>query len=302
MPVSARGEPVVPSGCFWSQHVFVLFSPDTLRRGLQVSLLDRLTGEGFPPVAGRLLRVDPEMIDDLYADVIAGSWQTWRYRLVDHLFGTGPALALICRSQAGHDRPHALLRERKGDQHPHRAMPGTIRHDFAAVNSVLGLLHTSDSPAESAREASVFGLSETEVRGPREVRYLCALSAGTPVERRGFDEVLAGVRARVLLAVWDALPAKVRDQVSGSFPERSAFVKPDAGAALERMLEGHLPEEVTAVLRCDFTPEWHGQMRMHRAVRALRSIGVELDTWEGLVLDTSLYFPPARGRPVRLAA
>ncbi|MGH8933773.1 MAG: nucleoside-diphosphate kinase, partial [Egibacteraceae bacterium] len=196
---------------FWSRHAFVLLSPDTLRRGLQTAVVERLAREGFAPVAGRVVQADPEMIDDLYADVIAGQWQTWRYRLVDDLFSSGPCLALLCRFDR--EGGHAALARRKGHQHPHLAEPGTIRSDFRAVNSILGLIHSADGPEESRREAAVFGLSEQDATGGDALALMCALSGSALPERRGFDDVLAGVRGRVLLAALHDLPAGLADRL-----------------------------------------------------------------------------------------
>lgn len=280
---------------FWERHVFVLLSPDALHRGLQGRMAERLAAEGFRPAAARLVRADPEMIDDLYADVIAGQWQTWRYRLVDALFSSGPSLALLCRGADRHADPHRALAERKGHQHPHRAAPGTIRADFGAVNSVLGLMHSSDGPQESAREAGVFGLSPADAGGA-DASYLCGLGGGGAEERRGFDDVLAGVRTRALLALWEDLPAGVRTRAGAAFPDRAALGRPGAGDALADLVAGHVRGPLAEVLRCEFTPDWLERVRMRTVLEELERIGVRPDAWEHLVLETSLYFPPARGR------
>src|SRR5262249_5430376 len=73
--------PVVGSD-FWSRYVFVMLSSDAVRRGVHGEMVDRLRKEGFPPAAAQLVYPEPQLIDDLYADLIAGQWQTWRYRLV----------------------------------------------------------------------------------------------------------------------------------------------------------------------------------------------------------------------------
>lgn len=290
---------------FWDRHGFVLVGADAVRRGLAAGLLRRLGQEGFVPVAGRVVATDPEMIDDLYADLIAGQWQTWRYRLVDAAFRLGPAIAVICRFDVDRDRPYDLLQERKGHQHPDRAAPGTIRRDLAAINAVLNLLHTADGPEESAREARVFGLTERDAPPERAAErtperaaertlltYLCGLTQPPLPEQRDFARTLAGVRARVLAAAWPSLPGRVRHAVVADFPEPPMLSLTSAGDRLAAALTGVLPDDLVEILRCDFTPQWRDRVRLGRAAALLRRHGVVLDDWEELVLMTSLQFPP----------
>lgn len=283
---------------FWTRHVFVLLSSDAPFRGVHTDVVDRLREDGFPPVAARVLDVDPEMIDDLYADLIAGQWQTWRYRLVDALLGLGPAVALVCRDTAGRADPHAALAERKGYQHPTRAARGTIRRDLGAVNSIVGLLHSSDGPAESEREAGVFGLVAADAGDPDAVAaaidHRLALAAPAVPERRDFDATLASVRARVLNRTWEELPAATRERLRAAFGEPADLGRPGCGDRLADLLGDAVPAGLAGVLRCEFTPAWRATMRLRHAVDQLARVGVRLDRWERLVLETSLHFPPLR--------
>jgi nucleoside diphosphate kinase len=278
---------------FWQRHVFVLLCPDTVHRGLAGALLRRLRDEGFTPVAGRLAAADPETIDDLYADLIAGQWKTWRYRLVDAAFRLSPAIALICRyDPAGPEPParppHELLQERKGHQHPEQAAAGTIRRDLGAINAVLNLIHTGDGPAESEREAAVFGLTAEDARAGSghpsgQLDYLCELTRPAVPENRDFAATLASVRAKILAAAWPSLAADVRDKLVSEFPEPDQMGVPDAGERLGSLLTGALTAELADVLRCDFTPRWRDRMRIGHATDRLRRYGATLDQWEELV-------------------
>lgn len=288
---------------FWTRHVFVLLSSDSRYRGVHGQLVDRLRKEGFPPVAARAVPADPELIDDLYADLIAGQWQTWRYRLVDAAFQLGPAFALVCRYEGAGADPHLLLAERKGNQHPHLARPGTIRRDFRAVNSIVGLMHTSDGPAESEREAAVFGLTAADAHADPAgaapaVDHLCRLHQPDRPEHRDFDLVLASVRTRVVAALWEELPGPARARVQARFPEPVSLGATGAGERLAGLLDGAVPPETGELLRCEFTPQWRGRTRMGRVERALRRAGVQLDDWERIVLESSLHFPPRRSSEV----
>lgn len=283
---------------FWSSHVFVLASPDALLRGLGLPLVRRLRREGFRPVAGRLTRTTPDMIDELYAEVIAGSWQTWRYRLVDLSFSVGPTLAMICRYTGRADDLHELMRLRKGSSHPHLAAKGTIRRDFGAINNVLGIMHASDGSAESERDSSIFGLTESDVGADplaeEQIDYLAELSCPAQPETRGFLGVVAGVRTRILLSALPDLPRDLLAKVRSELPRSPDLAADDAGSRLSALLAGALPEPVLDALTCEFTPEWREAHPRARLWEALHRQGVALDSWERLVLDTSLYFPSVR--------
>lgn len=284
---------------FWSRHVFVLMSSDTVYRDKHRDLVGRLRKEGFQPVAARAVRATPETIDDLYSDLIAGQWRTWRYRLVDAALAVGPALAVICRYSGDDPDPYALLTRRKGYQHPMEAEPGTIRFDLGAVNSVLNLMHSSDDPAESEREAAVFGLTAADVVADLDeaavtVDYLADLIAPTTAEHRDFDATLASVRTKLLATRWHRLAAADQRAVRTAFPTTAELAAPGAGDQLAELLADYVPHDLMAAVRCDFTPEWLGRVTMSDAAEQLRRIGVVLDAWERLVLETSLHFQPLR--------
>jgi nucleoside diphosphate kinase len=286
-------------GSFWDDHVFVLASPDALRRGLSALLIGRLRQEGFVPVAGRLVRTRPEMIDELYADVIAGQWQTWRYRLVDRAFELGPCLAMLCRYHGRAGDPHAVLRERKGDSQPHLAQPGTIRKDLGAINSILGVMHSSDEPEQSRKDSAVYGLSETDdFTADQDVDYLGELSVPAAPEKRDYEAVLADVRARVLASLWHRLPGPLHHKLRAEFQGSSCLAAMDAGSTLRGLLGGVLPDDILTVLGCEFTPQWREDNPGIDVFGLLRRQDTELDSWERLVLETSLYFPSVR-RPLQ---
>ncbi|MFE4822143.1 nucleoside-diphosphate kinase [Streptomyces sp. NPDC056704] len=287
---------------FWDRHVFVLISPDAVRRGVLSDLVRRLAAEQFPPVAARLATSDSDMIDEMYADLIAGSWETWRYRMIDDAFALGQSVALICRYTGDADNPHALMKAKKGHQHPSRTSPGELRRDFGAVNSILGVMHASDNPEESRKDAAIFGLTPADVTTQQDgvaerVALLCALTEPASPERRDFDAVLGGVRAQILGVFWDTLTedATVKELASLlNNADSAVLAEPKTAARLLDVCHELLPEDVLDVLSCDFTPATRGTRRGADLFAVLRRHGVELDPWQRVVLESSLYFEPAR--------
>lgn len=231
--------------------VFVLLGPDALARHLGVPIVDRLGEAGFETRAWELIFRRPAGLDSFHASNIDKHWKAYLYRLVDRLFSYGPFMALEVSGS------HAELRELKGSSDPLKAGPGTIRGDLGSINVMLALMHSSDTPEDSARESAVFVPDGFAGEGdPRPV--LETLARGGVAETRGYDEVLLGVRSRLEAALWHAKP-------------------------------GHVVEPV---LQHDFlTPELDVD---HAAVLAA-TVGVRIDPWERLVLATSQHFAPRRG-------
>ena len=272
------------------------------RSPLGVAVLERIEAAGFAPVAWRVLWHRPDGLDSFHEHNITHAWEAYRYRLADQLFASGPTIALLVadeRSGAAPDGHQRLLRA-KGPSDPHRAGPGTIRGDLASINAMLSLMHSADSPAQSASESAVFagpGPGGGFARGdPAELRTLLGLlQTGTPREDRGYPEVLAALRARAVAAAWDELPGPVR-KTAGVMLDAgaAAFAAPDGGAGLAALLpDGH---PLAGLLRAHFTPRSPGP-DPQRVKLALTALGTGLDEWESLVLATSRRFWPRGAGP-----
>lgn len=284
----------------WNDHVFVLMTPDTLVRGLQLQLFQRLLQEGIIPVAAKLSDTDAEMIDELYRDVIAGNWQTWRYRLIEDAFALGPSLAMICRC-IDQDQPHAYVKSRKGNQHPHLMNDGQIRRDFGAINAVLGIFHASDNPEESRKDALVFGLTSADVYQDeaechRRIEQLCRLTTPLVPETRDFDGALKQLRAAILTSFWDELDYVAHNEIEEIMNLAGGLASEGAGTKLAYLARGAMPEELLQVLRYEFTPEAERAGRLSGVLNCIKRQGIKMDSWQHLVLESSCYFPPARSR------
>jgi nucleoside diphosphate kinase len=298
---------------FWNQHVFVLLTPDAILRGIQREFIHRLRAEDFTPVAATLVQSDSDMIDDLYADVIAGHWETWRYRMIDDAFSLAPCLGLICRYDGIEGDPHAVMRHLKGHQHPAKTSPGELRRDFGAVNSIIGVMHASDNPEESEKDARIFGLA-AEDAGPvsERIDLLCALTTPVSPEHRDFDAVLGQLRAAIVVAFLHRLgdpgtvdrlravlgrgwsPAGGSSSLTGVDPANLAA--PGAGTELAQLCAQRIPGDLLHVLACEFTETTRGSRRGAELFATIRRHGLELDPWQRVVLESSLYFEPERRR------
>lgn len=282
----------------WERTVFGLIPPDALTRGLGQAVLGRFLDAGFTPVASAMVWKRPENLDEFNERNITEVWKAYLYRMVDLLFGYGPTIALLLRDDnpPGEVSSHQQLRRLKGASTPSEALPGTIRCDLRAINVTCDLVHAADSPAESRHESTVFVDEQgwTEVTGD-EVRDLVGLvTAGYRHEEREFDQVLAGLRARVAGTVWaDLAPAGRELALAWQRGGVAEIAAPGAGARLAALLHDPDGHPLAPLLRCEFLPE-HPRVDLDRAVHTLGHYGAGLDRWEHLVLSSSMRFPPLR--------
>jgi nucleoside diphosphate kinase len=292
-------------GIDWDRTVFALVAPDALARHVGGDVVRRMQAAGFTPVAWKPLWRRPAALDAFNERNISEVWKSYLYRLVDRLFAFGPSIALLMRDDApeaglsSHDRMRAI----KGASQPELVKPGTIRADLDSTNIMLALMHSSDTPAESAHESVVF-TSPGGFSSGTDAADVWTLVRGTelgfPAERRGFEGVVAAVRARIVTAIWDELPPSARDLatalLSGGVADLAAA---GAGAKLADLL-AHPYHPLEPLLREDFAAhappdvDQSPVLDIDRAHLLLGAYGVRLDPWEDIVLATSLRFPPRR--------
>jgi nucleoside diphosphate kinase len=291
-------------GIDWDRTVFALVAPDAVVRHVGGDVVRRMQAEGFTPVGWQPLWRRPAALDAFNERNIDQVWKSYLYRLVDRLFAFGPAIALLLRD----DRPdpdlnsHQRMREIKGASQPELVKAGTIRGDLDSTNIMLALMHSSDTPEESAQESRVFTGTDWFDTGDIADLWtlLRGMELGFPREQRGFEGVLAGVRARVIGALWPELPGPARDLattlLSGGVADVAAA---GAGAKLADLL-ANPRHPLDAFLRDDFAAhappdvDQSPVLDIDRAQLLLGAYGVRLDGWEDIVLATSLRFPPRR--------
>jgi nucleoside diphosphate kinase len=279
----------------WEHTVFALLCPDALARGLARPAYDRFVAAGYTPVAAAVQWIRSPTLDEYNERNITEVWKAYLYRLIDLVFAYGPTVGLLLRDDAAAADSHPRLRPVKGASRPADALPGSIRGDLRAINVSLDLVHTSDTPGESRTESAAFVAADSwrAVLDPAGVRdWVGLVEAGYRREERGFDEVLAGVRARVAGAVWTELSRAGRETaLRWSAGDVGTIAAPGAGAALAAELPAGHP--LRAFLAGEFRPD-QPRVDVDRAVHTLGHYGATLDRWEHLVLASSQRFDPLR--------
>ena len=130
-----------------TDRTLVLVKPDGVSRGLVGEVICRLEAKGLRLVAAELRTLTREVAETHYAE---HSERPFFGSLVEFITG-GPLMALVVEGP----RAVEAFRAMAGATDPVKALPGTIRGDFA-LEVQNNIVHGSDSPESAAREIALF--------------------------------------------------------------------------------------------------------------------------------------------------
>jgi nucleoside-diphosphate kinase len=130
-----------------SERTLILIKPDGVRRNLIGEVIARIERKGLRLVALELRTINRETAETHYAE---HEGKPFYAGLLEFITG-GPLVALIAEG------PRAIeaFRGLAGATDPVKALPGTIRGDFA-LETGENIVHGSDSPESAAREIKIF--------------------------------------------------------------------------------------------------------------------------------------------------
>ena len=135
-----------------AERTLVLLKPDTVKRGLTGTIIDRFERRGLRIVVMELRTIDGEQADKHYAEHVERDF----YPPLRAFVTSGPLVAMVLEG----DQAVEVVRGLNGATDGRKAAPGTIRGDFSLSNRE-NLVHGSDSPESAAREIALWfpGLS-----------------------------------------------------------------------------------------------------------------------------------------------
>jgi nucleoside diphosphate kinase len=280
---------------------------------LATRIVERVQGAGFAVAHCEIVNIGPDQLDAAFAEDTGALRSIYRYRILDLLFAYGPVLAIVYRDvDPGAGDPYRRLKALKGATSPLDAQPGTIRFDLGAINTILGLMHASDSAAEAAEEAALF-LGGASAEGPptgdpargtdaRSLPGLLRLLDAGPAAVGDFQMILANHRARVLAACFTDLSSAARGQVLAAVGEQlGPLGEIGAGAAIAAGLRGGADHPAWSLLSAERQPGLRSLAARDTAAR-LAALGLSTDPWEELVLRSSAHFAPVRRSVARRAS
>ena len=130
-----------------TQRTFVLLKPDTVRRSLVGTVIDRFERRGLRIVAMEQRTIDGELADRHYAEHVERDF----YPPLRDFVTSGPLVAMVLEGDQAVD----LVRLINGATDGRKALPGTIRGDLSLSNRE-NLVHGSDSPESAEREIALW--------------------------------------------------------------------------------------------------------------------------------------------------
>ncbi len=133
------------------ERTLVLIKPDAIRRGLIGRIIQRFEDAGLKIVAAKMVFVNKKLAEKHYDDVGKRRGKHIKKRVVDFLTKTGPVLALVIEGIEAVD----VVRKIVGSTEPKTALPGTIRGDFAYMDT-YNLVHASDCEVSAEREIKLW--------------------------------------------------------------------------------------------------------------------------------------------------
>lgn len=129
------------------EETLVIVKPDAVKRGLIGEILTRLQRKSLRIAEMRLMRVDGDLAERLYAEHREKAFFS---ELVEFITSGDVVVARISGESA-----IPVVRGLMGATDPAQAAPGTIRGDFGLAIT-QNLVHGSDSPESAKRELDLF--------------------------------------------------------------------------------------------------------------------------------------------------
>jgi nucleoside-diphosphate kinase len=134
-------------GASVSERTLILLKPDAVRRNLIGEVIARIERKGLRVIAMDLRTIDKTSAETHYAEHAQKPF----FGSVVEFITSGPSVALVVEGERAIEAFRALA----GATDPVKALPGTIRGDFA-LEVGENIVHGSDSPESAEREIKIF--------------------------------------------------------------------------------------------------------------------------------------------------
>lgn len=129
------------------ERSLIILKPDAIQRGLVGPILSRLEQRGLRIIGMKLIQMDEALARKHYAE---HEGKGFFNNLVQYII-SGPVVVLAVTGENVIEMVRAMV----GATNPLKAVPGTIRGDYA-VSIGRNLIHASDKPESGEREVTTF--------------------------------------------------------------------------------------------------------------------------------------------------
>jgi nucleoside-diphosphate kinase len=129
------------------ERTLILIKPDAVRRNLIGEVISRIERKGLRVIAMDLRTIERETAETHYAEHAGKPF----FGPVVDFITSAPLVALVAEGE----RAIEAFRGLAGATDPVKALPGTIRGDYA-LEVGQNMVHGSDSPEAAEREIKIF--------------------------------------------------------------------------------------------------------------------------------------------------
>jgi nucleoside-diphosphate kinase len=129
------------------ERTLIIIKPDAVRRNLIGEVISRIERKGLRVIAMDLRTVERETAETHYAEHVGKPF----FGPVVDFITSAPLVALVAEGE----RAIEAFRGLAGATDPVKALPGTIRGDYA-LEVGQNMVHGSDSPEAAEREIKIF--------------------------------------------------------------------------------------------------------------------------------------------------
>jgi len=139
------------------QRTLVLIKPDGVKRAFIGRIISRFEDAGLKIAGMKLVWIDKEFSKKHYCEHLQKEF----YKTLETFITSGPVLAMCLEGV----NVIEIVRKMVGSTEPYKALPGTIRGDFAHLSAewankkqkcVPNLIHASDSPKNAEKEIALW--------------------------------------------------------------------------------------------------------------------------------------------------
>ena len=129
----------------------LMIKPDAYKRGLEPSILERITGAGLRIVHSERRKLRCEEVEELYGEHRGKPF----FKINRDFILSGPVGIFVV---GGNGNVVKRLRELVGNKRPELAERGTIRGDYGINRERIeeNLVHASEDSASAKREVEIF--------------------------------------------------------------------------------------------------------------------------------------------------
>ncbi len=139
------------------QRTLVLLKPDAIKRGLIGKIISRFEDAGLKIVGMKMVWVNQEFARKHYEEHLDKEFYEWLEKFIT----SGPVIAMCLEGVEA----ISVVRKMVGSTEPGKALPGTIRGDFAHLSTtyankkgiaVPNLIHASGNEEQAKREIALW--------------------------------------------------------------------------------------------------------------------------------------------------